>query len=201
MPNTVTVLATGGTIDKSYPTGQCGAYAFEFGPTTGAERIISRGRATTFVAVCKVLQKDSQDVNADDRQILLNAVLKYGPNAKTGEICCVITHGTDTIIETARFLYENLNRTFDNGIQHNGVIILTGAFIPERMKSTDADFNLGFALGCANIYSNLTAETVRNEKAIRSVIVRLAIQGQLFNVGQVKRLGDGSFVTSDVEKS
>lgn len=52
----------------------------------------------------------------------------------------IITHGTDTIIETARYISKKL---------HSGTILLIGAKLPEVFKDTDADFNLGFAIGAA----------------------------------------------------
>ena len=52
----------------------------------------------------------------------------------------IITHGTDTIIETAKYILKKL---------HSGTILLIGAKQPEVFKDTDADFNLGFAIGAA----------------------------------------------------
>jgi len=52
----------------------------------------------------------------------------------------IITHGTDTIIETAKYISKKL---------HSGTILLIGAKLPEVFKDTDADFNLGFAIGAA----------------------------------------------------
>ena len=61
----------------------------------------------------------------------------------------IITHGTDTIIETARYISKKL---------HTGTILLIGAKLPEVFKDTDADFNLGFAIGAAkgkSVFANV----------------------------------------------
>ena len=52
----------------------------------------------------------------------------------------VITHGTDTMIQTAGYLGERIT---------SKIIVLTGAYKPETFKDSDADFNVGFALGAA----------------------------------------------------
>lgn len=50
----------------------------------------------------------------------------------------LITHGTDSMIETAAYLSKRVT---------DKTIVITGAFLPETFKATDADFNVGFALG------------------------------------------------------
>ena len=59
----------------------------------------------------------------------------------------VLTHGTDTIIQTAAFLSDLASRTRE---KEDKTIVLTGSFLPETFKQSDADFNLGLAVGRLN---------------------------------------------------
>lgn len=54
----------------------------------------------------------------------------------------IITHGTDTMIETSLFLSRKMNE-----VENQMKIVLTGAFLPESFKDSDADFNIGVAIG------------------------------------------------------
>lgn len=133
----VAVVQCGGTIDKQYPRTQ-GGYAFEFGDEPGTSRVFEctqlLGLIPSFYTVCR---KDSQDmVDADRRKL---AALCQ----ETTERFILITHGTDTLIQTARFLEETLGRKCGGK-----VICLTGSMIPERFKGSDAMFNVGSAVGC-----------------------------------------------------
>ena len=78
-----------------------------------------------------MIQKDSLNITEDDRESILNAC----KNTSSDKI--IITHGTDTMLETARKVSEVQNKT----------IVITGATKPERFKESDAEFNLGCAVG------------------------------------------------------
>lgn len=80
--------------------------------------------------VTSLLKKDSLEMNDDDRQLIVEAV-----NASS-ERLLVITHGTDTMPETARALSGVSDKT----------IVLTGAMAPAIFRDTDALFNVGCAL-------------------------------------------------------
>ena len=54
----------------------------------------------------------------------------------------LITHGTDTMIETAQFLSDKIK---------NKTVLLCGALKPEAFKNSDADFNIGCAVGALNV--------------------------------------------------
>lgn len=129
-------IQTGGTIDKDYPKSS-GGYAFEI-TEPAVERILKRAKPTLYCEIITVCRKDSLDLNADDRIKLLEIC----SNSACDKI--IITHGTDTIKETARFLSTIKNKT----------IILTGAFRPEHFRDSDADFNLGTAVGAINLLEN-----------------------------------------------
>jgi L-asparaginase len=129
-------IATGGSIDKDYPRATKG-YAFEMGPPA-VERILTRINPNFEFSVVPVLKKDSLDITADDREKIFNICI----NTQTNRI--IITHGTDTMLDTAK----ELNKIEDK------VIILTGAFRPELFKNSDAEFNLGCAIGAVSTLEN-----------------------------------------------
>ena len=59
----------------------------------------------------------------------------------------IVTHGTDTMIETANFVADNLENP------GNKIVVFTGAFLPECFKDSDADFNVGVALGVFEFFN------------------------------------------------
>lgn len=128
-------LQTGGTIDKDYPSGDDNhGYGFEI-TTPAYERILQRVNPSFEYETKMVLQKDSLDITDDDRIAILQAC----KDSDASKI--VITHGTDTMIKTAELLAQLTDKT----------IVLTGAMLPELFKNSDADFNLGSAVGAATI--------------------------------------------------
>ena len=125
---TIKFITTGGTIDKIYFDASSD---FQIG-----EPIIDElmGEANTDITykVQSVLKKDSLDMDDKDREVIYKAV----ENSVTRRI--IITHGTDTMVETANQLKSIEGKT----------IVLFGAMQPARMRHTDAVFNLGFAVAC-----------------------------------------------------
>jgi L-asparaginase len=81
--------------------------------------------------VTSILQKDSLEMTEEDRQAIRQAVEE--------DNCplIVITHGTDTMVDTATYLLNIPNKT----------IVFTGAMEPARSRYTDATFNVGCAIG------------------------------------------------------
>ncbi|HOT87986.1 MAG TPA: asparaginase domain-containing protein [Bacteroidales bacterium] len=122
-------IQTGGTIDKDYPRFVKG-YAFEISESA-VERIIKKINPLFRYQIISYIKKDSLDITIKDRKGLLDLCQQE----KIKKI--IITHGTDTMIETAKSLQKIKNKT----------IILTGAFLPEKFKDSDAEFNLGCAIG------------------------------------------------------
>jgi L-asparaginase len=122
-------IQTGGTIDKDYPKLTKG-YAFEIGEPA-IERILARIKPAFDFEIISLLKKDSQEITNNDRKIIFDKCT----NTNFDKI--IITHGTDTMIETAKYLSPIKNKT----------VILTGAMKPERFKESDADFNVGTAIG------------------------------------------------------
>ncbi len=166
----VHILSMGGTIDKDYPRLTAG-YAFEFGYETAASRILNAlpnlGITFEVKSICK---KDSLDISDDDRGLLLDAIcdILERKSAASHHLRIVITHGTDSMIETAQCVQ---NRMKDN----SAVIAFTGATKPERFIDSDASFNLGCAIAATSVCSSgsvvicMNGNVVTAEKCIREV--------------------------------
>ena len=130
----ITFIQTGGTIDKDYPRSS-GGYAFEFGePAT--ERMLARLNPSFDYDVRTAFQKDSTEIDASDRQQLLQ-LIRDDANDKV-----IVTHGTDTMLETAAFLAKHVT---------DKLIVITGAMRPERFSDSDAPLNVGCAIATANL--------------------------------------------------
>jgi L-asparaginase len=118
-------LTTGGTIDKIYFDDSS---RFEVGESQ-VEHILREARVDVDYEVVSLLRKDSLDIDEADRARIRDYIA-----ADPGERF-VITHGTDTMVETALALHPLAGR----------VIVLTGALSPARFRTTDAVFNVGMA--------------------------------------------------------
>ena len=130
----ITFIQTGGTIDKDYPKTTKG-YAFEFGePAT--RRILEKLNPSFEYEILTSCQKDSLEITDDDRQELVNLINKNSANK------FIITHGTDTMMETANFIFPKIN---------NKVIVLTGAMRPEQFSNSDAPINVGGAIAATQV--------------------------------------------------
>lgn len=126
----IRIIVTGGTFDKEYNelNGQL------FFKETHLHDMLGLGRCLLNVSVAIPMMIDSLDMTDSDREIIAAEV------SKSSEERLVITHGTDTMAETAAFLAaKNYDKT----------IILTGAMIPYKFGSSDGLFNLGSALAFA----------------------------------------------------
>lgn len=125
--NGLLVLTAGGTIDKIYFDAKS---EFSIGDSEFPD-IAGMAQVQMPYRVESVMRKDSLDMTDVDRQAI-RAAIEAAPETRI-----LITHGTDTMVDTAQVLLDLTGRT----------IVLTGAMQPSRMRMTDAPFNLGFALG------------------------------------------------------
>lgn len=123
----LTIVTTGGTIDKIYFDDKS---TFQIGAPQIGEILEALGVAFSFEVV-SVLRKDSLHLDEGDRA-LVRATIERQPHHHV-----LVTHGTDTMVETAQAL---------NGIAGK-VIVLTGALNPALFKGSDAVFNIGCAVG------------------------------------------------------
>lgn len=123
------IFTTGGTIDKVYFDAKS---KFEVGDPQ-IEEVLREANLAIDYHVTSLMRKDSLEMNAEDRGIIRRAA------EKTSARHVVITHGTDTMIETAKTLYGIAGKT----------IVLTGAMQPARFRLTDAVFNIASAIMAA----------------------------------------------------
>jgi L-asparaginase len=123
----IRVFVTGGTFDKEYDE-LAGTLNFR---STHVAEMLRRGRCALDVEIETLMMVDSLDMTDAQRATIVRACLECEEN----EI--VITHGTDTMVETARAIAEGLR---------GKTVVLTGAMIPYAFGSSDGLFNLGSAL-------------------------------------------------------
>jgi L-asparaginase len=123
----IKIFTTGGTIDKVYFDAKS---EYAVGQPQISE-ILAQALVTVEYEIEQLFQKDSLDITEADRSLIVRRV-REDP---AGHI--LITHGTDTMVETARAL-DAINEK---------VIVLVGSLSPARFKGSDAEFNIGFALG------------------------------------------------------
>ncbi len=125
----IQIFITGGTFDKEYDfiTGEL------FFKDTHLNEMFERGRSTLNVDIKTLMMIDSLEMTEEDRQIIIHNCKKSQYNK------IIITHGTDTMVETAsRLAAANIN---------DKTIVLMGAMIPYAFgTSSDGFFNLGAAL-------------------------------------------------------
>jgi L-asparaginase len=121
------IFITGGTFDKEYNeiTGQL------YFNDTHMQALLKMGRCRVPVEIETLMMIDSLEMTDKERELILHRCIECEEDK------IIITHGTDTMVDTARLLGEN--------IQHK-TIVLTGAMIPIKFGSSDGLFNLGGAL-------------------------------------------------------
>lgn len=123
----IRIFVTGGTFDKTYDEIQ-GRLAFA---DTHLQEMLRLGRSRVPVTVQTLMMVDSLDMTDADRELIVRNC------AQCEESRIVITHGTDTMVETARALAAGVR---------DKTLVLTGAMIPYEFGSSDGLFNLGSAL-------------------------------------------------------
>lgn len=125
-PHPIKIFCTGGTIDKVYFDALSD---YRIGEPIVLD-VLKEGLAEFPYTVESILKKDSLEITDEDREEIFRRV--------QAEECAriLITHGTDTMIDTARRLMNIRDKT----------IVLTGAMQPARFRNTDAVFNVGYAV-------------------------------------------------------
>ena len=123
----LTIVTTGGTIDKVYFDDKS---TYEIGDPQIGNILDALGVDFTF-NVIPILRKDSLHIDTNDRE-LMRATIAAQPQRHI-----LLTHGTDTMVETAAVLRSISDK----------VIVLTGALNPARFQGSDAVFNIGCAVG------------------------------------------------------
>ncbi|MEM1175821.1 MAG: asparaginase domain-containing protein [Pseudomonadota bacterium] len=154
---TIHFLTTGGTIDKIYFDALS---QFEVGESQ-LEHILAEGLVQVSYDITALFQKDSLEMTDGDR-----AQIREYIEAHSGRHF-IITHGTDTMPDTARYLEGIADRT----------IVLTGALSPARFRSSDATFNVGLAVAAVQV---------------SPPGVYIAMSGQVFPAADVRKNRDAN---------
>ena len=154
------IFTTGGTIDKIYFDALS---EFQVGESP-LDAILREANVTLDYELTSLMKKDSLELTDDDRE-LIYAAIETSPAQQL-----LVTHGTDTMAKTAARLQEISDKT----------VVLTGAMQPARLRSTDAIFNVGFAIAAARL---------------QPPGVYIAMNGQVFEAGHVRKdRTEGRFV-------
>lgn len=151
----IRIFSTGGTFDKIYHDALS---EFSIGEPMVPE-LLAEARLALPWRLESLLRKDSLELTDADRALIRERV------AACSETHVLITHGTDTMTQTAECLQDIAGK----------VIVLTGAMQPARMRASDAPFNLGLALGALQCLPPG---------------VYIAMNGQVFHAGQVRKNRD-----------
>ena len=133
----VRIIVTGGTIDKIHNQRTEGL-SFAADGTTHIPEMLEVGHCY-YPTVQLLMLKDSLDFDDRDRHLIADAV------SSSPEEAVIVTHGTGTMGETARYLAD---------LKFNKVVILTGAMRPFSLARSDGDFNLGGATVASQLCSN-----------------------------------------------
>jgi L-asparaginase len=145
-------FSTGGTIDKVYFDQRS---TYQVGESRVKE-ILKEANINFEYEYESIIRKDSLDLTDEDRQLIFDAI-----NSDPHEYV-VVTHGTDTMDQTAKKLREIGGK----------VIVLTGAMQPAKFISSDAEFNIGFAVAAVQCLPHG---------------VFLAMNGRVFYPGRVRK--------------
>jgi len=149
---TIKIFTTGGTFDKIYFDAKS---EFCIGDPIAAA-LLEEANVNFDYDIEPLLKKDSIDMDATDRALIRNAVA----NVNNDRI--LITHGTDSMVETAQALLDTGGKT----------VVLFGAMQPARMRYSDAMYNLGFACAAVQLLPRG---------------VHLAMNGQVFDPRKVAK--------------
>ena len=126
----IRILVTGGTIDKEYDP-LTGELTF---PKSHLSNMLNQVRCKVNYVLEEVMLIDSLQMRSEDREEILKKCIDCLENK------IIVTHGTDTMVETARVLGKNVK---------GKTVVLVGAIIPYAFGSSDALFNLGCAFSAA----------------------------------------------------
>lgn len=148
----ISILTTGGTIDKVYFDAKSD---FEIGDSLLSE-LLTEANIHEGYSLRELMRKDSLEITDEDRDFIVQAV------GQTSDQRILITHGTDTMTQTAQALKGIAGKT----------VVLFGSMQPARMRRSDAVFNLGFAWAAVSLLPEG---------------VYIAMNGEVFEAGAVKK--------------
>jgi L-asparaginase len=158
----IKIFTAGGTIDKVYGEVK-GTYNFSFGESAICEMVKNKIKLSFEYSIESLLAKDSLDMEEEDRQLIKKACQKATENK------ILITHGTDTMVDTAKTLSDIKDK----------VIVLTGASQPWSFRESDAEFNIGVAIGALNVLKEG---------------IYVVMNGRVYDWDKVQKIDSGKFI-------
>jgi L-asparaginase len=150
----IVFYTAGGTIDKIYFDAKS---RYEIGEPM-LDEILREGNVTFDFETKTIMQKDSLDLTDADREKIYRAI------EKENNRLIILTHGTDTMANTARHLLPIKDK----------VVVLTGSMAPARFRSSDAQFNIAFAIAAVQtlengIYLAMNGRIFHPERVVKNV--------------------------------
>ena len=130
----IKIFTTGGTIDKIYFDQKS---EFQVGEPQIAV-VLTEANVSFEFEVESLMRKDSLDLTDRDRRLICEAV------AADKHRHIIVTHGTDTMLSTAKVLQKIPDK----------IIVLTGSMQPAKLRLTDAFFNIGYAIAAVQLLPN-----------------------------------------------
>jgi L-asparaginase len=151
-PEPIVIVTTGGTIDKAYFDALS---TYQIGEPV-VKKVLDTANVTHPYRIVELLRKDSLELTDEDRQRLKETVAALDSRR------VVITHGTDTMTDSAAVLAAIAGKT----------IVLTGALSPARFSDSDAPFNIGMAFAAvqalpAGVYVAMNGRVFRGDEVIK----------------------------------
>lgn len=163
--NSIKLIQTGGTIDKQYKMSDGSLYF----PKSTIKDMLARGRCRVAIHYHTMPLLDSMEMTHDYRADLVLIC------QQAAEEHIVITHGTDTMVETAQLLAEKVN---------NKRIVLVGAMIPYAISGSDALFNLGSAITAVQIVQTGVYIAMNGKLFLANNVVKNRELGEFEVLGQ-----------------
>lgn len=148
----ILVVTTGGTIDKIYFDQKS---TFQVGDPQIVD-VLREANITIDYRVISLMKKDSLEITEEDRKVMLKTIQSQP------EKQIVMTHGTDTMVDTAKHLMSITDKT----------IVLTGAMQPAKFRLTDAVFNIASAVTAVQVLPDG---------------IYLAMNGKIFNPANTRK--------------
>ena len=165
--NKLHFILTGGTIDSYYDGTKDTAITNEHSVVPKFIKVLKLYEECEFTEVC---MKDSRELNETDRKNILEAVI----NSKSQRI--IITHGTYTLPDTARYLQAKLK-------DHGKIIIFVCSMIPlEGFTPTDAGFNIGYAVAKSQELSEGIYVCMNGKIFIPDEVVKILSEGRFGSI-------------------
>lgn len=153
----IKIFTVGGTIDKVYFDKKS---KYEVGDPIISD-ILKNSNVTLKYKIQSILHKDSLDMTKTDRKLIAKTI------SREKSLNIVVTHGTDTMIKTAKFVKRSLK---DN----EKTIVFTGSMTPAIFKNSDAVFNIGGAIIASQslppgVYIIMNGKIFDPEKSVKNV--------------------------------